>query len=194
MPPLRRSSARTSTPPAHTDRHGTNGCARGMASNQRHISALDHDMRCAFQMRLGLMVEDCRYSLVGVHRLRLSLPGDGCALSRDCLNCMGAPRLGRNWDRQIARSADPRTSSEDLPDGLLPNAFVCLFFEVFAAWPTRWASRPTRPLCAWASLFLVDSWSICSRGPERSGRRGFGYLWRSPRRTRPISISTRAVS
>jgi hypothetical protein len=35
--------------------------------------------------------------------------------------------------------------------------FVRLFFEVFAPWPTRWASRPTRSLCAWVSLFPVDS-------------------------------------
>ena len=35
--------------------------------------------------------------------------------------------------------------------------FVRLFFEVFAPWPTRWASRPTRSLCAWVSRFPVDS-------------------------------------
>jgi hypothetical protein len=79
-------------------------------------------MRISNALWAELVVEDCRYSLVEVYRLRQSLPGDGCPFYRGFLDCRGAPRLGLDREREIANSADRRASSEDFPYGLLPKA------------------------------------------------------------------------
>jgi len=55
-------------------------------------------MRCAFKYALG------PYFSSEVHSLRLA-SRDGCALSRDCLNCRELCGFGRNRDRKIGNSA-----------------------------------------------------------------------------------------